>query len=112
MIATKAPSLTALSPHKDITSHYNQFITHYTGRWIADNSNVEFGQDYSRHNTWNENDGKVNYNTKEEDEVIGKNDEEILPGGRIITPSNYRPLSSTQACVITIQTLHCFNALH
>ena len=64
--------------------------------------------------TWNQNDRNLNYNDKEEDddEVIGKkNDEEVLPGGRIITPSNYRPLSSTQACVITNPTLLYYTAV-
>ena len=67
-------------------------VTHYIGRWIAENSNVE-----------------NNYQLLGiQMMVIGKkNDEEVLPGGRIITPSNYRPLSSTQACVITNPTLHC-----
>ena len=71
-------------------------VTHYTGRWIAENSNVEYNYQLLGIQMM----------------VIGKkNDEEVLPGGRIITPSNYRPLSSTQACVITNPTLLYYTAV-
>ena len=88
----------SLWPQKDLICHYNCWsLIILWDRWIAENSNVEYNYQLLGIQMM----------------VIGKkNDEEVLPGGRIITPSNYRPLSSTQACVITNPTLHCTACLY